>query len=87
VLGVLAVVGIVQALEGNVLTPKIVGDQVGLGPVWVILAIMVFGNLLGFLGLLIAVPTAAVLKVLVVEGVEYYRKSPLFEGGDAGGAP
>lgn len=87
VLGVLAVIGIVQALEGNLLTPKIVGDQIGLSPVWVILAILVFGNLLGFLGLLIAVPTAAALKVLVVEGVEYYKRSPLFEGGEGGGAP
>ncbi len=82
---VIATIVIAQVLEGNVLTPKIVGDQVGLNPVWVILAILVFGNFLGFLGLLLAVPTAAALKVLVVEGVAYYRKSPMFEGGDAGG--
>jgi predicted PurR-regulated permease PerM len=81
VLGVLATMGIVQALEGNVLVPKIVGDQVGLSPVWVILAIMVFGNVLGLFGLLIAVPTAAALKVLVVEAVAYYKRSPIFEGG------
>ncbi|MCC6488043.1 MAG: AI-2E family transporter [Candidatus Hydrogenedentes bacterium] len=75
---VLATIGIAQALEGNVLTPKIVGDQVGLNPVWVILAILVFGNFLGFLGLLLAVPIAAALKVLVLEGVAYYRNSPVF---------
>jgi predicted PurR-regulated permease PerM len=75
---VIATIGIAQALEGNVLTPKIVGDQVGLNPVWVILAILVFGNFLGFLGLLLAVPIAAALKVLVLEGVAYYRKSPVF---------
>jgi len=80
---VLIVVGVAQFLEGNVLTPKIVGDKVGLNPVWVILAIMVFGNFLGFLGLLLAVPIAAALKVLVVEGVAYYKASPLFEGVDA----
>ena len=51
-----------------------------LNPVWVILAIMVFGNFLGFLGLLLAVPIAAALKVLVVEGVAYYKVSPVFEG-------
>lgn len=85
VLGVLVTVAVVQALEGNVLTPKIVGDRVGLNPVWVILAIMVFGNLMGFLGLLVAVPTAAVLKVLVVEGVTLYKTSPIFEGGDPEG--
>jgi len=67
-----------QFLEGNVLTPKIVGDQVGLNPVWVILAVLVFGNLLGFLGLLIAVPTAAALKVLVVEAVAYYKRSEVY---------
>jgi predicted PurR-regulated permease PerM len=69
---------VAQMLEGTVLTPKIVGDQVGLGPVWVILAIMVFGNFLGFLGLLLAVPIAASLKVLVVEGLAYYRASTVF---------
>jgi len=78
ILVVIATIGIAQALEGNVLTPKIVGDQVGLNPVWVILAILVFGNFLGFLGLLLAVPIAAALKVLVLEGVAYYRKSPVF---------
>lgn len=67
-----------QMLEGTVLTPKIVGDQVGLGPVWVILAIMVFGNFLGFLGLLLAVPIAASLKVLVEEGLAYYKSSAIF---------
>jgi len=69
---------IAQMLEGMVLTPKIVGDKVGLGPVWVILAVMVFGNALGFLGLLLAVPIAASLKVLVVEALDYYKKSDLF---------
>lgn len=80
-LGVFVVIGIAQFLEGNVLTPKIVGEQVGLNPVWVILAIMVFGNFLGFLGLLLAVPIAAALKVLVLEGVDYYKASPVFAGG------
>lgn len=71
-------IAVAQFAEGNFLTPKIVGDQVGLNPVWVILAIMVFGNFLGFLGLLLAVPIAAALKVLVLEAVAYYRKSPVF---------
>ncbi|GMW02860.1 MAG: hypothetical protein AMXMBFR84_39960 [Candidatus Hydrogenedentota bacterium] len=78
--GVLITVGLAQFLEGNVLTPKIVGDKVGLNPVWVILAVMVFGNFLGFLGLLLAVPIAASLKVLVVEAVKYYKTSPVFAG-------
>ena len=75
---VLATFVIAQLLEGTVLTPKIVGDQVGLGPVWVILAVLVFGNALGFLGLLMAVPIAASLKVLVVEGLDQYKASTLY---------
>ena len=78
--GVLITFAVAQGLEGNVLTPNIVGDKVGLHPVWVILAILVFGSALGFLGILIAVPLAASLKVLVVEGVQYYKRSPVFEG-------
>lgn len=79
-LAVLATIGIAQFLEGNVLTPKIVGSQVGLGPVWVILAVLVFSSWLGFLGLLLAVPIAAALKVLVMEGLALYRASGFFQG-------
>lgn len=73
-----------QVLEGTVLTPKIVGEQVGLGPVWVILAVLVFGNALGFLGLLLAVPIAASLKVLVVELLNRYKSSPAYQGPASG---
>lgn len=77
---VVATFVLAQMLEGTVLTPKIVGDQVGLGPVWVILAVLIFGSFLGFLGLLLAVPIAAALKVLVVEAVAHYRASNLYTG-------
>jgi predicted PurR-regulated permease PerM len=80
VLGVLATFAIAQFLEGNFLTPKIVGSSVGLGPVWVILAIMIFSSALGFVGLLLAVPIAAVLKVLAEEGLRLYRESTFFVG-------
>jgi len=86
VLGVLATFAIAQFLEGNFLTPKIVGSQVGLGPVWVILAIMIFGSTLGFIGLLLAVPIAAVLKVLAEEALAAYRRSDYFSGADSGPA-
>ncbi len=79
---VLATFVISQFLEGNFLTPRIVGSQVGLGPVWVILAIMVFGSTLGFAGLLLAVPIAAVLKVLLNEAMLNYRTSDFFSGLD-----
>ncbi len=80
-LGLLLTFLIAQGMEGYVLTPRLVGSQVGLSPVWVVLAIMVFGTSLGFVGLLLAVPMAAVLKVLVGEMLETYRKSPLFQEG------
>jgi predicted PurR-regulated permease PerM len=67
-----------QLLESTVITPKVVGESVGLGPVWVILAVLVFGGSLGFLGLLLAVPTAATLKVLVAEAIVDYKRSRIF---------
>ncbi len=85
--GVLATFAIAQALEGNVLTPKIVGSQVGLGPVWIILSIMVFSSALGFVGLLLAVPMAAVLKVFAAEAVPYYKNSTFFGGAAEADAP
>lgn len=90
VLGVIITFAVAQALEGNLITPAIVGKQVGLGPVWVILAIMVFGGAMGFTGLLIAVPVAAVLKVLIEELVDAYRASAFFgapEPPPSAGAP
>jgi len=72
-LGVVAVFAIGQALEGTVLTPRIVGKSTNLHPVTVILSLLVFARLLGFVGLLLAVPTAAVVKVFVGETLEKYR--------------
>ena len=77
-----------QNLEGFVLTPRIVGGSVGLHPALVIVALLIGGDLFGFLGLLIAVPAAAVVKVFVAELLELYSGSQLF--GDetaAGGEP
>ncbi len=78
VVGVLLTFGIAQSVESYFVTPKVVGSQVGLGPVWIILSFVVFSTTLGFIGLLLAVPIAAVLKVLVLETVEYYTKSEFF---------
>ena len=69
-----------QVLEGNVLTPKLVGDSVGLHPVWLLFALSVFGAAFGFVGLLAAVPLAAVLGVIARFGVERYRASTLYLG-------
>jgi predicted PurR-regulated permease PerM len=77
-----AVVGwyaVCQMLEGFVLTPRIVGQSVGLHPAVVIVALLIGGDLFGFLGLLIAVPGAAVVKVVVDELGDAYRRSSLFD--------
>ena len=60
------------------LTPRIVGQSVGLHPAVVIVALLIGGDLFGFLGLLIAVPGAAVVKVFVDELIDAYRRSSLF---------
>ncbi len=69
-----------QVVEGNVLTPKLVGSSVGLHPVWLIFALSVFGAVFGFVGLLVAVPVAAALGVLARFGVAQYRASKLYRG-------
>ena len=70
---------VVQGLESFVLTPKIVGKSLGMHPVTVIVALMIGGDLLGFLGLLVAVPLAAVVQVFVQELVARYRESPFYQ--------
>jgi predicted PurR-regulated permease PerM len=67
-----------QSLEGYVLTPKLVGDRIGLHPVWIIFALFAGGSLLGFVGVLIAVPVAAIAGVLVRLAFRLYQRSPLY---------
>jgi len=69
-----------QLIEGNFLQPKIVGDQVNLHPVWLIFALFVFGYLMGFVGMLVAVPLAATIGVLVRFALERYMDSELYHG-------
>lgn len=73
-----AVFMIGQVIEGNFLTPKLVGERVGLHAVWVIFALLACGALFGFVGVLLAVPLAAVTGVLVRFGVSRYLESPLY---------
>ncbi len=72
-----------QFLEGNVLSPKLVGESVGLHPIWVIFALLAFGYLFGIVGLLVAVPLAATIGVLARFALERYRESSLYTGGRA----
>ncbi|KMM73618.1 membrane protein [Xanthomonas sp. NCPPB 1128] len=76
--GVVFTVG--QLLESYVLTPRIVGDKIGLHPVAVIFAVMAGGQLFGFLGMLLALPVAAVANVLLHYLHEQYRQSDLYAG-------
>jgi len=74
-----------QLIEGYVLSPKLVGDRVHLHPVWIIFALLAGGALLGFVGVLLAVPVAAMIGVLGRFSLERYLASPLYHGASKGG--
>jgi len=78
-LKVAVVFGVVQGLEGSVISPRIVGDSVGLHPVWVVLALSAGGFYLGFVGLLLAVPIAVGIKLVAIRLVERYRRSAMYD--------
>jgi predicted PurR-regulated permease PerM len=78
IIGVLISYAVVQSLEGFVITPKIVGKTVGLSDIWVLIALFVAGEVFGFLGVLLAVPAAAVAKIFVVRAVRYYKTTSLY---------
>jgi len=69
-----------QMIEGNVLTPKLVGSSVGLHPVWLLIALSVFGSLFGFIGMLVAVPVAAVMGVVIRYVMGQYKTGRLYKG-------
>jgi predicted PurR-regulated permease PerM len=69
-----------QFIEGNFLSPNLVGNRVGLHPVWLMFALFAFGYLFGFVGLLLAVPLAAATGVLVRFALKQYLGSPLYLG-------
>lgn len=82
ILGVAIVFTTVQALDAAVITPKILGGKLGLQPLWIIVALMAGGELFGFLGVLLAVPMTAVLKVLVLFSMDVYKNSYLYTTGN-----
>jgi predicted PurR-regulated permease PerM len=80
ILMVLGVFLVGQFVEGNVLSPKLVGESVGLHPVWLIFALLAFGYLFGFVGLLVAVPLAATIGVLSHFALRRYLQSSFYTG-------
>lgn len=80
VLGVLAVFAIAHAIEGTLISPRIIGDRVRLHPLVIMSAVIIGGSLFGFAGLVIAVPITAVLMVLLRAGVKKYKASPIYTG-------
>ena len=76
----LAVIGSGQFLEGYVVSPKLVGESIGLHPVWLIFCLFAFGELFGFTGLLVAVPTSAALGVIIRHLIRSYQRSPYYRG-------
>ncbi|MBX2834943.1 MAG: AI-2E family transporter [Micavibrio sp.] len=86
--GIIAAIFLVgQFLEGNFITPKIVGNSVGLHPLWVFFALLAGGALFGIVGMLIAVPVAAAAGVLVGFAIKQYKKSPFYMGSSAEDQP
>lgn len=80
IIAVAAVFILGQVIEGYILTPKLVGQSVRLHPVWLLLALSTFGNLFGFVGMLLSVPLAAIVGVLSRFAISQYLLSPLYRG-------
>jgi predicted PurR-regulated permease PerM len=76
-----------QLAEGMILTPKLVGDRIRLHPVWVIFAVLAGGTLFGFVGMLIALPVAAMLGVVIRFGVGQYLESKVYLGDEETAEP
>jgi predicted PurR-regulated permease PerM len=76
-----------QFIEGNILQPKLVGSSVGVHPVWLMFALLAFGALFGFVGLLVAVPCAAAIAVIMRFAIARYKASPLYRGEEKAAAP
>ncbi len=73
-----------QIVEGNFLTPKLVGDSVGLHPLWVFFALLAGGSLFGILGMFLAVPVAAIAGVLLAFGIAQYKASAYYKSSKVG---
>lgn len=75
---ILYVIG--HTVEGYILAPKIIGNKIGLHPVWIIFAVFAAGSLFGFVGILFAIPLAGIVKVLVLQFLDYYKTTSFYRG-------
>ncbi|HNW92339.1 MAG TPA: AI-2E family transporter [bacterium] len=80
ILYVLLAFGVQQALDASLITPRLLGDTVGLHPVAIIASFLIFGQLFGFFGVLLAVPLATIVKVLLAHGIRFYKQSWVYGG-------
>ena len=80
VVAVIAVISIVQALDGAFITPRIIGDRAGIHPIIVIASVVSFGDWFGILGIIVAVPVVAILSASFQMALPYYRNSPYYRG-------
>lgn len=76
IIGVIFAIG--QVVEGNILTPKIVGDKIGVHPAWLIFGMLAGGSLLGLTGVILSVPLTAIINVLIQFAIEQYEKSEYY---------
>ena len=82
-IGIIAAIFFIgQFIEGNFITPKLMGDSVGLHPLWIIFALMAGGSLMGLVGMFLAVPFAASIGVLVNFAISEYKKSEYYQSKD-----
>ncbi len=77
-LALLYVIG--HTIEGYILVPKIIGNKIGLHPVWIIFTVFAAGSVFGFLGVFFAIPIAGIIKVLVINILDYYKRTSLYKG-------
>lgn len=84
IVAIFAVFQVGQFVEGNILTPNLVGSSIGLHPVWLIFALSAFGSVFGFVGMLAAVPLAAMIGVLIRYAISRYQAGLLYRGVQGG---
>lgn len=77
---VIAVFAIIGLIESNILSPRLIGEKVGLHPVWIIFSLLAGGTWFGFIGIILALPVAAMIGVLVRVMLDLYLASPLYIG-------